>query len=113
LIGFAVEDDDLAESIEEHDAADGREGGGAEKAVISAGVAPDDGARGEATDAVGDEPFLGKMRQKFPVGFDGEEWHGGSVIFWAVGGYWEQNASSTFAHLPLPKSDDSLPTDGC
>ena len=65
----------LAKAIEHEDAADGRQERGTEEAVISAGIASDDGSGSEAADAVGNEPFLLELRAEFAVGFDGIEGH--------------------------------------
>jgi hypothetical protein len=42
LVFFSVEVEELADAVEEHDAAEGRKGGGVEEAVIPAGVAADE-----------------------------------------------------------------------
>jgi hypothetical protein len=65
----------FAEAIEHEEPADRRKQRGTQEAVISAGVASDDGPAGEPADAVGDEPFLLEMRLELAVGFDGIQGH--------------------------------------
>src|SRR5262249_42713143 len=76
---------DLANSIQQHHAANGRKRRRAQQAVIAADVASHDGGRSKSTQAVGEKPFLFNVRLKLPVRFDRVERHWPEVYSQAWG----------------------------
>ncbi len=75
----AVEVKQFADAAQRHHPSDRRIHRRAEQAVVAALVASDDGGGSESAEAVGEEPFLMKMRFQVPVGLDLVVGHEGSL----------------------------------